>query len=189
MNLNIEKMRSFYRLNNIVRYNTWGKINPETVASHSYFTTLFTMMICDELGVDSETKLVALQLSVIHDLSESITNDITYDAKCKMPKINAILKEYEDQYVSDHFPELVGVNAEDGLANLIVKIADVLSVVQYCDNEVNLGNKKFTKLLVEAMDRLKVENQKLGKFHNKNLSPVLRKLNNEIFTQIFNENL
>lgn len=159
MKLTLDSMRELYRLNSMVRYNTWQKVNTETVASHSFFVGLFTKIICDGLGVTPATKLLALEFALVHDAPESLMNDITYDAKKLMPGINELLEEFEKKYLGQHFPTTVGTafGDDDGgmahLARLIVKLADIYSVLQYCDNEVLLGNKRFDKLLQDSRNR------------------------------------
>lgn len=150
----------------MVRYNPWPKHNTETVAAHSYYTALFTMLLCDELKVSSQVKAAALKIALLHDLPESITNDITHDAKKEMPEVCQCLDEYEKKYFKKHFPkqydEMYDESFEDyRIARAIVKAADILSVIQYCDNEVQLGNKAFEPLLEDAHERFKNEKEKL----------------------------
>lgn len=160
-------LRELYRLNSMVRYNTWQKVNTETVASHSYFVSIFTKMICDGLGVDPEIKLAALEFALVHDAPESLMNDITYDAKKLIPGINELLERFEKKYLSQHFPETtMTAFGEESLAKLIVKLADIYSVVQYCDNEVLLGNSRFEKLLDDSMNRANELIIKIERWHN-----------------------
>ena len=51
-----------------------GMISPESVADHSYSTSLMAMVFGDNFNLNSE-KL--LKMSLIHDLAESITGDLT----------------------------------------------------------------------------------------------------------------
>lgn len=157
MKLTIDNLKELYRLSNIIRYNPWSKINTETVSSHSFFVALFTKMICDGLEVKPSIKLAALEFALVHDAPESLMNDITYDAKRLMPGINELLEKFEKQYLEKNFPETMKVafidedsSEEDLLVSLIVKLADVYSVIQYCNNEVQLGNRPFEELLNEA---------------------------------------
>jgi len=154
-----EELGLLYRLNSLVRYNNRAKIKDETVAAHSYFTSLFTMMICDKLQLSDEIKLIAMQYSMIHDVPEIITNDITHDAKQLIPELNDILVPFENMFIQEHFPEQLDIfNVTLGkfddnifLARLVVKIADILSVIQYCTNEKKLGNVSLEPLLNEAL--------------------------------------
>ena len=140
-----------YRLTEIVRFNNWFKIKQESVAEHSFFVVLFVKMFCDKLNVSDEIKLEALDLAVIHDVPELTTNDITFDAKKAMPKVEQAIEEYERKFIKERFPESYdSFYNEDSLAKMIVKAADILSVVQWAVNEINLGNSTVENILYSA---------------------------------------
>ena len=101
--INFPYLKKIYRLQNIVRYNTWQKINSESVAEHSFFVVLFAHKICDYYKVNDNIKLVCLEMCTIHDAPEIVINDITYDAKCAMPEITKILEKYENKFFEEEF--------------------------------------------------------------------------------------
>lgn len=147
----MHNIRELYRLNSIVRYNTKQKISSESVASHSFFVALFTKMICDSLGVIPSVKLLAIEFALVHDAPEYLMNDVTYDAKQRIPGISELLRSFEREYLQENFPDSVatafGAEDERIIARLIVELADIYSVIQYCDNEVEFGNSRFTEIL------------------------------------------
>ena len=51
-----------------------GMRNPESVADHSYMTGLMAMVLSDGLGLDT---LKIVKMSLLHDLAESKTGDLT----------------------------------------------------------------------------------------------------------------
>ena len=59
--------------------------NLESVADHSYSTTVISMILSDMEGLNTE-KIV--RMALLHDLAESITGDITPDSIRKNEKIN-----------------------------------------------------------------------------------------------------
>ena len=76
--------------------------NPESVADHSYSTTVLSMILSDMKGLDSEK---IIRMSLLHDLAESIIGDITPDHITKNEKITKenhaikqILKNLPDRY-------------------------------------------------------------------------------------------
>lgn len=150
MKLNLKTIRKIYKLKNIVRYNTHSKLVNETVAEHSFYVALFTMELCKILKLTEQQSLIAIQLAILHDVPEMITNDITYDAKQAMPEINKTLSKYERRFYEDNYAdyeELFDNSVDVQLGMEIVKLADILSAIQYCDNEVQLGNKYFEHIL------------------------------------------
>jgi putative hydrolase of HD superfamily len=82
-----------------------GKHNPESVADHSYVTAIMAMTISDLKGLDTEK---ALKMSLLHDLAESITGDLTPDEISKESKIGL-----ENQTMSEIFSELPSNLAND----------------------------------------------------------------------------
>lgn len=151
----------------MVRYNPWPKHTTETVAAHSYYTAMFTLMLCEELKVSSLIKATAIKIALLHDTPEMVSNDITYDAKKAIPALDKPLEEFEHSFIKSNFGDKVyeqmfdSYLEDDKVARAIVKAADVLSVIQYCDQEVQLGNKSFEPLLVDAIDRFNNEKSKL----------------------------
>jgi len=152
-------LKRTYRLNHMVRYNPWPKLNPENVAAHSFYTSLFALVLCEEFGVSPGIKLEALEIALVHDTPESVTNDITHDAKVMMPELDSLLAKFERQFIDDHFPQqysslFMQCSVGSHIARLIVKLADVLSTVQYCNNEISLGNSGMNEILGQARQRV-----------------------------------
>lgn len=65
--------------------NKTGIKNPESVADHTFSTTIMAMVLGDVMKLNVE-KIV--KMSLLHDLSESVTGDITPDSISKSDKIN-----------------------------------------------------------------------------------------------------
>ena len=60
-----------------------GIDNPESVADHSYSTTVISMILSDMEGLNSEK---IIRMALLHDLAESIIGDITPDHITKSEK-------------------------------------------------------------------------------------------------------
>ena len=60
-------------------------INPESVADHSYSTTIMSMILSDLEGLNTEK---IIRMALLHDLAESVTGDIIPDDMTKHEKIN-----------------------------------------------------------------------------------------------------
>jgi len=84
-----------------------GIDNPESVADHSYSTTVLSMILSDMKGLDSEK---IIRMALLHDLAESIIGDITPDHITKNEKITKenhaikqILKNLPDKIAEPYF--------------------------------------------------------------------------------------
>ena len=109
-----------------------GLQNPESVADHSYMTTIMAMAISDLKGLDTQK---ILKMSLLHDLAESITGDFTPDEISKESK-----NELENQTMSEIFSKL-----PSSLANDYSKIWN-----EYQDEKSN------ESILVHEVDRLEM---------------------------------
>tara|TARA_B000000460_G_C21431796_1_gene355518 strand:- start:283 stop:810 length:528 start_codon:yes stop_codon:yes gene_type:complete len=58
--------------------------NPESVADHSYSTTVMSMIFSDLAGLNNEK---IIRMALLHDLAESIIGDITPNSTTKNEKI------------------------------------------------------------------------------------------------------
>lgn len=168
-----------YKMTNIIRYSQQHKLKNESVAEHSFYVMWFVNRLCAKYNICDNIKLMALETALLHDIPEVITNDITYDVKQMIPEVSALLQPYEEEAISEHSkiahkvlfnPETV----EEHIAKKLVKHADILSVMQYCQNEEWLGNKNFTELrqatekrVTQSRDDLLSElNKAKGGYHN-----------------------
>lgn len=157
---------NIYKLSNIIRYSQQSKIKNESVAEHSFYVMWFTNKICTQHNICDKIRLMALESALLHDIPEVITNDITYDVKQMIPEVSALLQPYEEKVIIEHSQVAHDVlfnpiSSEQLLAKKIVKHADILSVLLYCENEENIGNKNFTELRKATEKRLEKSRNEL----------------------------
>ena len=157
-----------YKLSNIIRYSQQNKIKNETVAEHSYYVTWFVNRLCTKYELGDTIRLMALETDLLHDIPEVITNDITYDVKRMIPEVPALLQPYEEEVIKEHSLRAYKVlfnpeTPEETIAKKVVKHANILSVLQYCQNEEMLGNKSFTELRRATEQRVKDSREDLVK--------------------------
>lgn len=142
MNEIIKKLEKIYKLKDVIRYNTKQKLKDESVAEHSFYVALISLLLCFKFNIDAEDTLQILIKSLLHDMPEIELNDITHDVKEKL-NLRPLLKSYEDDYYLKEFPECyeLMINNEENEINEIVNLADSMSVLQYTNNELSIGNK------------------------------------------------
>lgn len=147
-----------YKLKDVIRYNCRKHLKDESVAEHSFYVALLTLMICDEKNIKDEGIITrSLIKALLHDMPEIELNDITHNVKEKL-HLNEFLKKYEDEYYAEKFPAYADLmsNNDDNIVNTIVLLADAMSVRQFCMNEVVLGNKSkdiHNEILPNATER------------------------------------
>lgn len=150
-------LMNVYQLKNVIRYNTRNKLKDESVAEHSFYVALFALKLCNEYQIDMQTTLQSLIKALLHDMPEIELNDITHNVKQRL-KLDEFLKSYEKEYYEKNFQRYVELmtNDKNTLVNAIVNYADVLSVRQYCLNELLLGNNSddIEEIFKESKHRL-----------------------------------
>lgn len=81
-----------------------GVKKPESVADHSYACAVLSMMAGDLFGFDTER---LIRMALLHDLSESITGDLTPRRKRTLGRQVAILEKQAVRTVVSHLPSKV----------------------------------------------------------------------------------
>lgn len=152
LDLNSGELLYFYRLKLLNRYESHFRLTYETVAEHSYFVVLFTMLLCDDFGVSSQTKLKAMEMAVTHDIPEIELSDIPQPTKRFLEdNFKVTFSNIEEKIMDDIMPAYVfHVNEfakQDTIISNIVKLADILSVIQYCEHEKVLGSNTMESIL------------------------------------------
>lgn len=144
-----------YVLAKTLRYNNRSHLQEESVAEHSFFVALFALKIVQALELPECIELRVLRLAVLHDCAESVTSDIPHNVKKLYPNFAEFLKTVENDYYERHWPYFKD-RLEDKAAEAIVKLADNYSVLQFCLNEQNLGNKSpdIMEIYVNATQRV-----------------------------------
>ena len=143
--------------------------NPESVADHSYSTSVMSMVLSDLDGLDTEK---IIKMALLHDLSESIIGDITPDKMLKDEKINKenfamkqILKNLPNKIAAQYFEIWCeyqkNSSQESKLLHDIDKLEMVFQAKFYQDN--GISNEKLQTFFDTA---------KMG-IKNKNLCNIL----------------
>lgn len=155
-----------YVLSKIIRYNHRNKLQDESVATHSFYVSLFCLKIMAKLNLSHEIERQVLIMAALHDTAESMTSDIPHDVKNNYPAMQKILDEIERDYYKQNWPTYFeDIYMPSTLVNSIVKLADAYSVYQYCLNENMLGNKaeEILSIKEEAAARIEVYTNQLNK--------------------------
>ena len=133
---------SFYRLSDLKRYNNMPRIKSESLAEHQYYCGLILMLLKDDIiNVEYADFCMLLQYVLIHDIGELYTGDIPHNVKQDYPELKSLLEKIEIEHANQTgFTDVLNyVNKKDYLFKLF-KLCDTIQVIQYCKNEINLGN-------------------------------------------------
>lgn len=140
-----------YSLSYLARYNNRPRIKDESVATHSFFVSLHCVKLIEKIeslgySLSCEERYKILSSAILHDVGETITSDVPYDVKQMNASVRDVLETIEQEYLSMKFGNSFCVQTADendkdlNLVKAILKVADTLSVLQFCLNEMRLGN-------------------------------------------------
>lgn len=151
----MKTVNEFYmQMNNLAyikRYSVIPRIHEESIAEHSFFVASIVLRLAEDYDFNVGK---AVSMAVIHDWSESYTDDITVLTKRAYPEISKAVDKVEPKIAKKEFSPMVyelwkEYKAMVSPEALIVKYADTIQVIQYAQAEVDMGNKTYMQSVVE----------------------------------------
>lgn len=153
-------------LGEIIRYNNRRRIKDENVAEHSFYVVAVTLKICKFYNLSDSVTFEALKYAISHDLPEILLGDVIFETKESNPLIKDLIEDAEIEAIKNSddlkcfYPEyldfVVG-EKNNSLPSLVVKLADTISVVQYSEREIELGNNSKQMLEINKNSKIRVE--------------------------------
>jgi putative hydrolase of HD superfamily len=134
-------------LGEIIRYNNRPKIKHENVAEHSFYVITTVLKIVKMFNLSDEIKYKALEFATVHDIPELMVGDIPYDTKVNNPALREACEQAEVIALEQNMPEyldsykkFIEEEKQETIPYLVTKLADTVSVLQYSNREISLGN-------------------------------------------------
>jgi 5'-deoxynucleotidase len=160
------------RLRFIVRYARYPRIKDESVAEHSFFVCLFATTIATWIEAEHGSVVEwrrLMQKCVYHDADEAHTGDIDGPFKHTSPRLHYSLATVAEQYLQTMLKRTglwsallvknISDNSMSCLEHSILKLADDMSVVQYCYSEIELGNRGSLSRKVDIREQLQLHKE------------------------------
>ena len=175
-------------LAHIVRFSAYAQNFPESVAEHSFFVAYITAVLCQllktkKVTIDSEK---AITMALVHDMEEMFSGDILGPFKHHSPEVALAIRRVNERLIGEVFAGLpnrlvshfVSLWNEEGKQKAIeaqvVKLADRLSLIAKCSEEIKGGNQFFKPIYATELASLKKYNK-----------PWWKKIKNEVFGRVF----
>jgi len=142
------------------RYNNRIRLKNESIAEHSFFVAYNILKIGYDYDIPAEIINEAVSMAIVHDFPESFTSDLPHDCKQQNPDLRGMLTDIELDFLRKDMPELLDRYEEllkgESLASLLVELSDAISVLQYCNREISLGNNTVDMKIIhnEACSRV-----------------------------------
>jgi 5'-deoxynucleotidase len=158
-------------LAHVKRFNNRPLLFPESVAEHSFYTAHFTQIICwalkkKKIEIDSQK---ALSMALIHDAEEGFSGDILNPFKHFNEKIAGAIREVNEETIGMMFEELPKELSKElidlwheeqkreSVESQVVKLADSLSLLSKCFEEIEAGNSNFHEIYRKVIKDLNVQ--------------------------------
>ncbi len=156
-------------LAHVTRFNNRPQHFEESVAEHSFYVAYLTQVLCwltSEKKIKVDTKK-ALQMALVHDQEEGFSGDILNPFKHFNPKVESAIKEVNRETINmmfENLPENMSkdfVNLwyeeteRDSIESQVVKVADTLSLISKCFEEMEAGNNYFSEIYKKELKNLK----------------------------------
>lgn len=165
------------RLSYVWRFSSIPVTVPENVAEHSYWVTLYSMLIHTKLhegkSQDSPLMCAILSEAMVHDIAECVTGDFVRTFKYSNPEIKEAIDKAEAKEMEKSLepPLLNIINLSSQLAEnngidyvkAIVKAADFLSLFQFMRREWIRGNreiKEFYEIMIKDLHDMAKKQEK-----------------------------
>lgn len=158
------------RLAQIKRYHSTPMHQNETVAEHSFYVTIIARALCGLLEEKGEKidKLEVMEKALVHDMEEMFSGDIAQPFKHADPELKKLIHKLNENSVdmafeglpidlAKHFKYIWSdYNKENKIEDTIVKIADKLSLISYCLEQIKLGNRFMFDILTNGIKLLEI---------------------------------
>ena len=157
-------------LRSLIRYQTLNRLINESVAEHTFYVAIFVLKLKEYYNFNLE---IALKMELIHDIPEAYISDIPHNIKKKNPALRKIVEQLEEEVIKDRLSEdamdlLNQFNNGSTPEGLICQLADIISVILYVQDELNLGNLNFKQIVKPSLERINEVLIKLMPYINEN---------------------
>ncbi|MDP3900962.1 MAG: HD domain-containing protein [bacterium] len=147
-------------LAHIMRFSSHPQHFPESVAEHSFYTAYFTLILCRMLEREGEKidTAKAISMALVHDAEEMFSGDILGPFKHHSQEVTEAVRKVNLELIQDAFEglsedvasHLISLWSEEGkgesMEAQVVKMADRLSLLSKCAEEVKAGNTFFENI-------------------------------------------
>lgn len=151
----------FERLLDIVpRWSIAPRINPQTVAAHSFFCALYTSKLCQRMQLNEKDRLKTIEFALRHDMAEAQTGDSPGPVKRQIvdrDKLEKFERAFTTKLGSDYWPQDVDQNLR-----AIVKAADLIDELFWLSMECMMGNQLVAPQRAKAITRLSMALNAIG---------------------------
>lgn len=146
--MNSSRLRLMRSAARVARFHTVPTLRSQSVGEHTFGVIAILMEVYDdEVG----GLLEVIQAAMRHDVPETITGDVPAPAKWMYPQLENALRGAE--FDIDKKYELTNILTPKQIE--LIKFADLMELVIYSLEEVDMGNKHMAVMAYNALNAIK----------------------------------
>lgn len=156
------------RLDYVDRFSSIPVLVKENVSSHSYWVSLYSILIHENLSGDRRLLGPISVHAITHDIVESLTGDLVRTFKYSSDVFKSAVNSAEHNMYS-HLPDAIQIlnhiweyeaGQDAKYVKAVVKAADFMSLHQYMIREVARGNEEIRPFFQRMITDLRIEEEK-----------------------------
>ena len=144
----INKLHVYRKGLKVERMHTVQHIMPYNNGFHSCNAALIAHELCLLNNLNSASVVLYM---LLHDVAEGYVGDSPANVKMEYPDIKKALDKAESDWETKHIPDMPDLHVQE---KRIAKVADLSELGMYCLEELWLGNKNVTEILVRVVEYL-----------------------------------
>lgn len=129
----------------VKRFHTVPTIGNETVGEHSFSVAMMCLAL-----TDGKASSQLIKAALFHDLAEQHTGDTPATSKWANPMLKTVLQAMEESFEEQN-GLVVDLPERD---KLVLKWSDMLSLLLYCKQQRDLGNKNMNVIFSRGVEYL-----------------------------------
>ncbi len=156
------------RLDSVIRYNSIPVIQQESVATHSFWVTLYSVLIHKEIyegDRSSQIEADVMKHALFHDIGECLTGDVVRTFKYSSKEFKNAVDLAEFNMIEKFMPKMIKMSLDEihdrsnhpdgGYIKSVVKAADFVSLYMFMNREWIRGNKEISPFLERMVKDLR----------------------------------
>ncbi len=144
----IDKLHVYRKGLKVERMHTIQHITPYNNGFHSCNAALIAHELCVLNGLNSASTILYM---LLHDVAEGYVGDSPANVKRDYPDIKCALDRAESDWEQKYIPDMPDLHIQE---KNIAKIADLSELGMYCLEELWIGNRNVTEILVRVVEYL-----------------------------------
>lgn len=165
-----DSFKNLKRMSCTNRFSSIPVVSTENIAEHSYYVSVFSLMIHQKVCPDKKELIGPLaHYAITHDMDECVTGDVVrvfkYISKEFKESVDKASEETFERYAEDSLKDFMNIEfgldeEEKRYINLVVKAADFWSLMMFMRREAAKMNREIIPFYLRFLEDLRMMAEK-----------------------------